>query len=461
MKKIICLALMMLLCLGLFTVVASAASASGYLSGPDTVQAGDTITVTFGINGTNIFGIEGDLSYDSSKLTLVSTSAAIGGSWQVESNGGTVIAYDNNQTDPINGSSDIFTATFRVDSNLAAGTRIEVSYSGVASDVNEGVDISGSYSTVLVQPKENLDLQSLSVSNGTLSPAFKPSVTNYTVKIPHGDSKVKVSAVPADSSATVTVSDTSIKEGETKEITVTVTSASGATNTYTISATREKAPMVPDDDGGNEEQESSKPSEESKNPDDGGKNPDEGKKPDDGKKPTDESSKPAEESSKADEESSEASQESKPEESKPSKDDEDEKAPSNELKELDVNDGELSPAFDGEITEYTVETDRELTVEDIVAEVADPDATVSVEMEESENGQIFTVTVTAADGSEKVYTITNDAPEEEEDVPAVTVPGKCGFNCPCIWLWIVTLVLLAAVTAVMFVLYGKLRKEKK
>ena len=54
MKRIISLALAMILCLGLLTVGASAASASGYFTGPDEVRPDDTITLTFGVSGTGI-----------------------------------------------------------------------------------------------------------------------------------------------------------------------------------------------------------------------------------------------------------------------------------------------------------------------------------------------------------------------------------------------------------------------
>ncbi|MBQ3049192.1 MAG: cadherin-like beta sandwich domain-containing protein [Oscillospiraceae bacterium] len=447
MKKIICLALMMLLCLGLFTVVAGAAPASGYLSGPDAVKAGDTITLTFGVSGTNIFGVDCTLSYDSSQLTLVSTSAAIGGSWVAESNGDQVLVYDNDQTNLINGSSDVFNATFQVDPSLAVGTRISVECNGMASDGNADMDIFGSYSTVLVKEQVDLSLKNLTVSNGIMSPKFSPAVTDYTARISHSESKAKISATAADSNASVSVSDTSVAEGESKRVVITVSSPDGETKEYTITVTREKAP-----------EESEESSEESSKPE-------ESKKPDDGKKP-EESSKPSEDESSKPEDSSESSSEESSEESKPSKDEDDGKddkedeAPSADLKDLKVIDGELSPAFSSNITEYTVLTDGEIDIEDIIAETADPDATVKVVEEEAEGSeQRFKVTVTAADGKEKSYTITATA--TEEDVPAMTVPVKCGFNCPCMWLWIVTMVLLAAVTVTMFVLYKKLRNEKK
>ena len=103
MKKIISILTVLLFCLALMLpVTVSAASASASLSGPGTVRAGDTITLSFNLNGSGIFGASGTLSYDSSQVTLSGTSQKIGAPWAVEFNGNNFVAYDNNLTNPIN-----------------------------------------------------------------------------------------------------------------------------------------------------------------------------------------------------------------------------------------------------------------------------------------------------------------------------------------------------------------------
>ena len=82
MKKSICFLFIVLLLLGISPVVMAAGNAS--MSGPGTVRAGDTITVSFYAGG-GIFGGSGSVSYDPSQLVLQGYNAAIGGSWAVNS----------------------------------------------------------------------------------------------------------------------------------------------------------------------------------------------------------------------------------------------------------------------------------------------------------------------------------------------------------------------------------------
>ena len=438
MKRIISLALAMILCLGLLTVGASAASASGYFTGPDEVRPGDTITLTFGVSGTGIYGVEGTLSYDSSMLTLVSTSLKIGGSWLLEFNGNKFVAYDNTQENPINGSAGIFTAKFRVNESLTPGTRISASCTGVtASDGNADVGIDTvTYSTVLIQPKEqNLDLQSLSVSNGKLSPAFQSSVTEYTVTIPASDSKVNLTAVPVDSTVNIKVSNTSVPAGSTKNITVTITGENGATKVYTISATRlEEAQETRPTETTDPTQPSTTVPEET-DPTQPSATVPKGTEPVEETEATTEQTQPQTEAT-TEEAGTEAS---------------------SALKSLEVIGGALQPGFQSDITDYTVEVSGSVGVEDILAETVDPEARVQVATQAAagDGTQHFAVTVIGRDGSTKTYNITVIQNAEAQST------YKCGFDCPCMWLWIVTMVLLIAVVIVMFVLYGKLRKEKK
>ncbi len=200
MKRFISLVIALLLCVSLFAVTAFAASASASLTGPGTVRAGDTITLSFNLSGSNIFGASGTLSYDASQLTLTGTSQAIGNGWAVEFNGNNFVAYDNNLASPINGSTTLFTATFKV-GNVAAGTAVNVSYTSVAAsdgtaDANIGTV---SYSTSVAAPLSGDNaLQSLTVSNATISPAFSAGTTNYTAEVPFEVSKLDVSAVAND-----------------------------------------------------------------------------------------------------------------------------------------------------------------------------------------------------------------------------------------------------------------------
>ena len=244
MKRLISLAIALLLCMSLFAVTVFAASASATLTGPGTVRAGDTITLSFNLSGSNIFGASGTLSYDSSKLTLAETSQKIGNGWVVEFNGNNFVAYDNNLASPINSSTTLFTATFKV-GNVEAGTAINVSYTGVAAsdgtaDANIGTV---SYSASVAAPLSTDNaLKSMTVSNATISPAFSADTRNYTAEVPFEVSKLDVSAVANDSKAKVSVSSPALTPNGTTKVTVTVTAENGSKNTYTISVKRAQDP---------------------------------------------------------------------------------------------------------------------------------------------------------------------------------------------------------------------------
>ena len=245
MKKVISLFTAIILCVTLMLpLTVSAASASASLTGPGTVRAGDTITLSFNLNGSSIFGASGTLSYDSSQVTLSGTSQKIASPWAVEFNGNNFVAYDNNLTNPINGNKTLFTVTFKV-KNVAAGTNIKISYTGVtASDGNADANVGTvTYSKTVAAPlATNNNLASLTVGNATISPTFSAGTTSYSTSVPFEVSKLNVSATAADSKAKVSVNSPNLTPNGTTKVTVTVTAENGAKKTYTISVKRDQDP---------------------------------------------------------------------------------------------------------------------------------------------------------------------------------------------------------------------------
>ena len=243
MKKIVS-ALLLVLLLGMVCIPGFAAT-SASLTGPDTVRAGDTITVTFKLNGSGIYGISGTLEYDADQLTLTGTSQKIASPWMVEFNGDNFVAYDNNLSTPINNNASIFTATFRVKSGLATGTQIQVSVKDiVATDGSADQEIgTASYVKTIAAPKSTDNtLKSLTVGNATISPAFSPEITAYTAQVPYEVNKLELSYETNDSKATVTVNNPTLKVAGTTDVTIQVTSESGSVKTYTIQVTRAQDP---------------------------------------------------------------------------------------------------------------------------------------------------------------------------------------------------------------------------
>ena len=238
------LSALLLTILLLIPFTASAASASASLSGPGTVRAGDTITLTFKLSGSGLSGASGTLSYDGSQLQLTGTKQKIAAPWAVEWSGNNMVAYDNNLSAPINGGKDLFTVSFKV-KDVAAGTKITVSYQDVkASDGSADAGIGTvRYSATVGAPLSGDNaLTSLTVSNATISPAFHANTTSYTAEVPFSVSKLEVEATAADGKAKVSVNSPTLKPDGTTNVTVTVTAENGAKKTYTIRVHREKDP---------------------------------------------------------------------------------------------------------------------------------------------------------------------------------------------------------------------------
>ena len=244
MKKFI--SVLMALCLSITLLIpltmtkASAAGAS--LTGPGTVRAGDTITVSFNVSGSGIYGASGSLSY--SGLTLLSTKQAIGGSWAVEFNGANFVAYDNALSSPISGGKTLFTATFKVN-DVAAGTTVSASCNGITTtDGNADSNVgSASYGATVAPPLSgNTNLATLNVSNAKISPAFSKNVTKYTADVPFEVSKLSINATAEDSKSKVSVYSPNLTPDATTNVSVTVRAESGAKKTYVIAVHRAQDP---------------------------------------------------------------------------------------------------------------------------------------------------------------------------------------------------------------------------
>lgn len=90
----------------------------------------------------------------------------------------------------------------------------------------------------------NNSLASLTLSEGTLSPAFDSSVTEYSVNLSAKTTSINVSATPSDTKATVKgTGDIAVQPGN-NTINIEVTAENGSKKTYTITAYVDEAPLV-------------------------------------------------------------------------------------------------------------------------------------------------------------------------------------------------------------------------
>lgn len=95
----------------------------------------------------------------------------------------------------------------------------------------------------------NNNLKSLSVSPGSLEPAFSAGQKNYTIKVPEGTTEVKITAVPEDNKAKVSVSGGKNLKPGVNNAKVIVKAENGAVNNYllTIQCGEETVPVVPEE----------------------------------------------------------------------------------------------------------------------------------------------------------------------------------------------------------------------
>lgn len=240
MKRVVCIAVILFMLIAVAPMALAAGSAS--MSGPGTVRAGDTITVSFYAGG-GIFGGSGSVSYDSSQLTLQGYTQAIGGSWAVEFSGNNFVFYDNSMASPVSGAV-IFTASFQVNA-VAEGTVISVSANNVTlSDGKQDMAIGTCTYTVTVSPplSDNCRLGTLTVGNASISPGFSPDTTTYSASVPFEISALSISASAEHPGAAVSVNNPGLAVAGYTNITITVTAENGAARTYTIQVFRAQDP---------------------------------------------------------------------------------------------------------------------------------------------------------------------------------------------------------------------------
>ena len=227
-----------------FPMTFYASSAKASFIGPGTVRAGDTITVSFQLNGNGVYGLSGTLSYDESQVTLSKVEAKIASPWVVEFADNDFVIYDNNLSTPINGNITLFTATFTV-KNLPSGTTVNISCVNVmASDTIADIKIGEvTYTATIAEPLSgNNDLKSLTIGNTTITPSFSAGVTNYAVSVPYEISKLDITAVAADEKAKVEVTSPNLAVNDITKVTIKVTAENGAIKTYIISVKRAQDP---------------------------------------------------------------------------------------------------------------------------------------------------------------------------------------------------------------------------
>ena len=198
------------------------------------VSPGDTISCS--IRGT---AADDSVPSVSAKLKLSSNltlgNVVVDSSWQGDGEGGNIDLYtDSNKTGTFN----IATFTATVSSSISGGTSEKITLDTVkfsGSDFNE-VDIAGTSLGIDVLSGINT-ASSITISSGTLSPAFNPNVMDYSATVKAD--KVTISATRTDDKSTLSgnIGEVSLNYGA-NTFKINVVSQSGATRTYSIVITR-------------------------------------------------------------------------------------------------------------------------------------------------------------------------------------------------------------------------------
>lgn len=224
-----------------FQIMTSYAATAKISFSDPAVMVGNEVNVSMKITSTSgepLGGADVMLSYDPAMLEFVSGTNANGGAGSIRVLG---------SMDSANTTAFSFTLKFKA---LQAGSaNISVSTQEIYDANTQPVtlDKQGN-STVTIKPlatySKDATLKSLKISPGSLSPAFSPSVTNYTANVSGDVNAIKVSTATAHANAKVVVSGS--KELKTGENTVVckVTAEDGETiQKYTIVVTKsESAP---------------------------------------------------------------------------------------------------------------------------------------------------------------------------------------------------------------------------
>lgn len=223
-----------------FTVSAAGTTISFSNNKP---KANDSVTVTVTVSSNeSIVAIEFSLNYNPDVLKYESGDGT-GGAGVLK-----VVISNNSNNVKSNKFSFVFTA-------IAAGSsNIQVADCKWVVGMSDETPFTGASATMTVTDaakSDNANLKSLSLSKGTLSPKFSASKTSYTASVANDVTECKVYATAADSAAKVEVSGSSALKVGKNTRTVTVTAASGAQKTYTITITRleegDTASSEPDD----------------------------------------------------------------------------------------------------------------------------------------------------------------------------------------------------------------------
>ena len=226
--------LKILLVVILFSITTNVKAFSTYLSGDKEINENATFTVAVGVNdASNLWGFRAPINYDSSKLSLVSSTGLNGFGVAV----GSSFVADNSSG--INGSKSVATLTFKATSNFKVNESTTISLgSAEGSDGEQTIAGSGSSITIsIAAPKNsNNNLSSLSIDGYDID--FASNKTSYQLTVEYEVNQINIKASTEDSTARVSGTGTKDLNLYTNTFNIVVTAENGSRKTYTIEVIR-------------------------------------------------------------------------------------------------------------------------------------------------------------------------------------------------------------------------------
>ena len=230
MKKFLKIALVILL----FSITTNVKAFSTTLSGDRQINENATFTITVGVNdASNLWGFRAPINYDSSKLTLVSSTGLNGFGVAV----GSSFVADNSSG--VNGSKSVATLTFKATSNFKVNESTTISLgSAEGSDGESTITGSGSSITIsIAAPKNsNNNLASLNIAGYNID--FSKDKTSYQLTVEYDVTSIAISASAEDSKANISGIGTKELNLYSNAFNIVVTAENGSRKTYTIEVIR-------------------------------------------------------------------------------------------------------------------------------------------------------------------------------------------------------------------------------
>ena len=206
-----------------------AADITTSIGGVSSIDANSEFTLTLKVKGDNIWGLSGSISYDKSKLSIVSSSGE---------NGFTAMLGTGFSLDTANGKSgsfDILKITFKATKSFMPGESTTVSFSNMTGATDSSkLTVANAQKTIKVNvPKSgNNDLSSLKIDESAVS-GFSSSKTNYDLGTTT-NSELQISASTQDTKAKISgIGKKKLDYGK-NTFKIVVTAENGKTKTYSI-----------------------------------------------------------------------------------------------------------------------------------------------------------------------------------------------------------------------------------